>query len=257
LYSLPVYVAVLNVVKETENIRRDPAGFPSPLTFDNLVAVLTRPDGLIFVGFTTSLVTVTATLALLVTLGSMAGYALSRAEGRASRVVLVLMLMGIMLPTQVTLIPVTRVLRFFSLMNTMPGLVLFNVGFYMPFTVFLFTGFMRAIPRELDEAAEIDGASRLETFWRIVFPLLRPAVATVIVFVGLAIWNDFLNPAIILGPAQGTTITTGLYRALGRYSTDYGQMFAMMFVASVPIVLLFLRLQRFFVSGLTAGATKG
>jgi raffinose/stachyose/melibiose transport system permease protein len=169
----------------------------------------------------------------------------------------VLLLCGLMIPPQVILLPITQVLDRIGLMTTIQGLVLFNVGYYIPFGVFVFAGFMRQIPRELEEAAAIDGASRFQTFWRIVFPLLRPASASVMIFLGVWIWNDFLNPLIILGPSKGTTITTGIYRAIGQYQSDLGTVFALMFLATVPVLIFYLALQRNFVKGLTGGATKG
>jgi raffinose/stachyose/melibiose transport system permease protein len=113
------------------------------------------------------------------------------------------------------------------------------------------------IPRELEEAAAIDGAGRFQIFWKIVFPLLRPATASVMIFLGVWIWNDFLNPLIILGPSKGTTITTGIYRAIGQYQADFGQVFTLMFLATLPVLIFYLALQKDFVKGLTGGATKG
>jgi raffinose/stachyose/melibiose transport system permease protein len=94
-------------------------------------------------------------------------------------------------------------------------------------------------------------------FWRIVFPLLRPATASVLIFLGVWIWNDFLNPLVILGPSQGTTVTTGIYRSIGQYQADFGSVFALMFLATLPVLIFFLALQKQFVKGLTGGASKG
>jgi raffinose/stachyose/melibiose transport system permease protein len=170
---------------------------------------------------------------------------------------MLVLLCGLMIPPQVILMPVTRVLRVAHLMTTLQGLVLFNVGYYVPFGVFVFAGFMRSIPVELEEAAAIDGAGKARIFWRIVFPLLRPATASVVIFLGVWIWNDFLDPLIILGPSQGTTVTTGIYRSIGQYQSDFGTVFALMFLATLPVVIFYLLLQRHFVKGLTGGATKG
>jgi raffinose/stachyose/melibiose transport system permease protein len=188
---------------------------------------------------------------------AMLGHYLSRSQGRWVRPLTLVLLAGLMIPPQVILLPITRVLQLFDLMATVQGLILFNVGYYVPFGVFVFTGFMRQIPRELEEAAAIDGASRFQTFWKIVFPLLRPATASVMIFLGVWIWNDFLNPLIILGPSKGTTITTGIYRAIGQYQADFGQVFALMFLAPLPVLIFYLVLQKDFVKGLTGGASKG
>src|SRR6266511_538058 len=110
------------------------------------------------------------------------------------------------------------------------------------------------IPVELEDAAAIDGATRTQVFWRIVFPLLRPATASVLIFLGVWIWNDFLDPLIILGPSQVTTI---IYRAIGQYQANFGTVFALMFLATLPVLVFYLALQKHFVKGLTGGATKG
>jgi raffinose/stachyose/melibiose transport system permease protein len=168
-----------------------------------------------------------------------------------------LLLAGLMIPPQVILIPITDVLRAIGLMGTLKGLVLFNIGYYVPFGVFVFSGFVRTVPIELEEAAAVDGASRSQIFWRIVFPLLRPASASVMIFLAVWIWNDFIDPLIILGPGRGTTVTTGVYRAVGQYQTDFGSVFALMLLATLPMLVFYLSLQRHFVKGLTGGATKG
>lgn len=118
--------------------------------------------------------------------------------------------------------------------------------------------FIRGISSEIDEAAAIDGASKSRTFWVVIFPLLKPATASVLIFLTVWIWNDFLSPLIILGPLGGNTVITGLYyQVSSRQVSDYGSIFAYMLLASAPILVLFLFLQKQFISGLTAGATKG
>ncbi|WP_347599540.1 carbohydrate ABC transporter permease [Acrocarpospora sp. B8E8] len=133
----------------------------------------------------------------------------------------------------------TSVLKAFDLMATLQGLVLVNVGYYVPFGVLLFMGFVKGVPRELEEAAELDGASRFRVFWQVVFPLLRPASASVLIFLGVWIWNDFLTPLIVLGPDSGTTVTVGVYRAIGQYESDFGDLFAFMFLATLPILIFY------------------
>jgi raffinose/stachyose/melibiose transport system permease protein len=257
LFFVPLYVVLVNVVKYGPRISTEPMALPLPPTVDNLVRVMSRPDRLFWVSLTNSVVITTVSVLVLTVLSAMLGHYLARSRSRWARVATVLLLCGLMIPPQVILLPITQVLRILNLMTTVQGLVLFNVGYYVPFGVFVFSGFMRQIPRELEEAAAIDGASRFQTFWRIVFPLLRPASASVVIFLGVWIWNDFLNPLIILGPGKGTTITTGIYRALGQYQSDFGTVFALMFLATLPVLIFYLALQRNFVKGLTGGATKG
>jgi raffinose/stachyose/melibiose transport system permease protein len=192
-----------------------------------------------------------------VPLSAMTAYYISRADTRIARLLMLFLLFGLMLPPQVVLIPTTVILRHLHLMFTYWGVILNFAAYYLPFAVFVYAGFLRSVSRELDEAGAIDGASSFKVFWRIIFPLMRPATASVVVIVALWTWNDFLSPLIILGAASGVTITTGIYLAIGAYSIDYGQEFGVMFLASLPVLALFLLLQRHFVSGLTAGGTKG
>jgi raffinose/stachyose/melibiose transport system permease protein len=257
VFFLPLYMALVNVFKRGPDIAPKPLALPIPPTLDNITAVLSRPDQLFWVSLTNSVIVTSLSIIILTVLSAMLGHYLSRSRSRWVRWLTLLLLCGLMIPPQVILMPITQVLRATHLMTTLQGLILFNVGYYVPFGVFVFSGFVRSVPVELEESAAIDGASRAQVFWRIVFPLLRPATASVLIFLGVWIWNDFLDPLIILGPSQGTTITTGIYRSIGQYQVDFGSMFALMFLATLPVLIFFLALQRQFVKGLTGGATKG
>lgn len=257
IFAVPLYVVLANTFKHGPDIAPDPVGLPIPPTLDNLAAVLSRPDRLFWASLGNSLIVTTLSVIVLTILSAMLGHYLARAESRWGRVATLVLLSGLMIPPQVILLPVVQVLQLFDLMTTVQGLLLFNVGYYVPFGVFVFAGFVRTIPIEMEQAAAIDGAGRLSAFWRVVFPLLRPASASAVIFFGVWIWNDFLNPLIILGPSTGTTITTGIYRAVGQYQIDFGTVFGLMFLATLPVVIFYLALQKQFVKGLTSGATKG
>ncbi|WP_245664882.1 carbohydrate ABC transporter permease [Actinoplanes subtropicus] len=257
IFFLPLYVALANVFKRGDLITKEPAAFPWPPTLHNIIAVLTRPDRLYWVSLTNSVVVTGLSIVVLTVLSAMLGHYLARSHGRWVQIVTLLLLCGLMIPAQAILMPVVRVLQATGLMTTLQGLILFNVGYYIPFGVFVFTGFIRSVPVELEESAAMDGANRFQIFWRIVFPLLRPATASVLIFLGVWIWNDFLDPLVILGPGQGTTVTTGIYRSIGQYQADFGSVFALMFLATLPVLIFFLLLQKQFVKGLTGGASKG
>lgn len=255
LFAVPLYVALVNVFKPSRVVQAHPLRLPTDFTFSNVTAAADL--SLVQTGLRTSLIVTAGTILLVVPVSAMVAYYISRWDTRWARVLLLFFLFGLMLPPQVVLIPTTVILRKLHLMFTYWGLILNFVAYFMPFAVFVFTGFLRSISRELDEAAAIDGASSLKTFWRIVFPLMRPATASVVIVTAVWAWNDFLSPLIILGAASGVTITTGIYLAVGTFSVDYGQEFGIMLLASLPILALFLLLQRHFVKGLTAGASKG
>jgi len=256
LFAGPLYLALVNVFKPADAIRAHPLALPtSDFTTANIVGAARL--SLVQNGLKTSLIITVGTLLIMVPLSAMVAYYISRWDTTAARLLLLFLLFGLMLPPQIVLIPTTVILRQLHLMFTYWGVILNFAAYYLPFGVFVFSGFLRSISRELDEAGAIDGASSLTVFWRIVFPLMRPATASVVVVTALWTWNDFLSPLIILGAAHGVTITTGIYLAIGTYGIDYGQEFGVMFLASLPVLVLFLFLQRHFVSGLTGGATKG
>ncbi|MFJ2960117.1 carbohydrate ABC transporter permease [Streptomyces sp. NBC_00669] len=257
VFFLPLYVVLVNVFKHGPDITAHPVSLPIPPTLSSIHQVLSRPDHLFWYGLINSVEVTAISVTALTIVSAMLGHYLARAKGAWAKGVLATLLCGLMIPPAVILEPVTEVLRRLGLMTTIPGLVLVNVGYYVPFGVFVFTGFVKTIPIELEEAAALDGAGPFRVFWKIVFPLLRPASASVLIFLGVWIWNDFLNPLIIMGPANGTTVTVGIYRAIGEHQSDFGAVFALMFLATIPILVFYLAFQRHFVKGLTGGATKG
>ncbi len=257
VYTAPLYIAVINAFKTNDQIAKSPVELPAPFTLENIIDVFANPDSDLIGTLLRTVLVTGSSVVLIVLLGSMLGYYIGRNDGTFQRVLMIVLLLGLSIPSQVLLIPVTQILRSVGLLNTYAGLILYNVAFFVPFAVLIFSRFVRSIPHELDEAAAIDGAGPLRTFFTIIFPLMRPAAASVTIFVSIWIWNDFVNPLILLGPATGTTIMAGLYRTLGQYTSDFGSVFAYMFIATLPIVILFLFLQRAFVSGLVSGSSKG
>lgn len=257
LFSVPLYLVIVNVFKPSNEIFANPALLPVQPTLENFATVVTRPDALFWNGLINSTqITVFSVLATIL-LASMCAYYLARTPGRVTRVIVVLVVVGMMIPGAVIIQPVIQILLAAGLIGTIPGLVIVNIAGSLPFAILVFMGFVRSIPIELEQAAAVDGAGPIRIYWQIVFPLMRPAVATVLIFVAVAVWNDFIMPLIVLGPGSGTTVTVGLYRSVSKYVADYGAVFAFMVLATIPILVLFLFFQRYFVKGLIAGATKG
>lgn len=256
--AVPLYVLLVNAFKTKAAIESSPLSFPlTGLTLDNLRAALTDPDADIVTAYArTALITVTS-VGLSVVLGSMASYVIARSTTRWGGWIYLVLVAGVLVPTQVILIPVIRVLDTMGLLGGLPGLVLYMVAGQLPYVVFIYTGFIRSVPRELDESATIDGAGPVRTYWSIVFPLLKPATTAVVIFLGLGAWNNFVDPLVLLGPGGGDTITTNLYRAVGQFNTDYTRVFGQLWLVTVPPLLVYLMLQRQFIAGLTEGAVKG
>lgn len=257
VFFLPLYVALVNVFKPSADVVTSPLALPTPPTLDNLIRVIMRPDGLYWYGLINSLVLTACSILIATVLAAMSAHYLLRTNTWWSKAALGVMLTGLMIPPAVIILPITQILDAIGLLRTMPGAILVNVGYYLPFAVFVFTGFIRAIPKELEEAAAVDGAGRFRTFWQVVFPLLRPASASVLIFLGVWIWNDFLTPLLVLGAGSGNTVTVGIFRSLGPYQQDFGAVFAFMLLATLPVLIFYLAFQKQFVRGLTGGATKG
>jgi raffinose/stachyose/melibiose transport system permease protein len=258
LFALPLYVAVVNVFKTNDQILRAPLAVPAPFTLENLTDGMTRSDNLLWTGLFNSLVISIGTVVFIVPVAAVLAYWIVRRNNRVTRIALLVLMAGLMVPPHVVLLPAVRVLEFLGIAFTFPGVVIFNVsGGLLSFAVFVYVGFMALLPASLDDAASIDGASPLQTLRHVIFPLLRPATATVAIFIGLWTWNDLVTPLFLLGPAQGVTVTTGIFIALGQYNNDFGQMFGMMFAAALPILVYYLLLQKHFMSGLLTGSTKG
>lgn len=173
VFFLPLYVVLVNVFKHGPDITAHPVSLPIPPTLSSIHQVLSRPDHLFWYGLINSVEVTAISVTALTIVSAMLGHYLARAKGAWAKGVLATLLCGLMIPPAVILEPVTEVLRRLGLMTTIPGLVLVNVGYYVPFGVFVFTGFVKTIPIELEEAAALDGAGPFRVFWKIVFPLLR------------------------------------------------------------------------------------
>ena len=259
VFGLPLYMAVVNTFKTQEQILADPLGFPAPFTLENLASAFGRPDHLIARGLLTSTILVVASVFFIVIFSSAIGYYIARHNTRFTKGLQLMFLAGLMIPSQIYLIPIVQIFRKFHLIGSFSSmLVVFIGGGLLSFAVFVYSGFIKNVPVEVEEAALIDGANKFQMFWMILFPLLRPATAAVVIFLSLWIWNEFLLPLILLGPGKGVTITLGVYMSLGQlYTINYGQMFAMMMIASLPMLAFFFAFQKEFIAGLTSGALKG
>ncbi|OHD69103.1 MAG: hypothetical protein A2177_08385, partial [Spirochaetes bacterium RBG_13_68_11] len=226
------------------------------LTLDNLARNLTSPNFNILIAYGTSFVISSLTVGFVILAATMMSYVISRHPRGFYRYSYVLLLAGLLVPAQVILLPLVQILRRLHLVSTVPGLLLANIAWYLPFASFIFVGYIRTIPTQLDESARIDGANELTIFFRIVYPLIGPAVASVIIFVALWTWNDFVNPLIILGSSRFYTVTIGVYRSVGQYTQKWDDVFAIVLLAILPVTMFYLFMQRYFISGMTAGALK-
>jgi raffinose/stachyose/melibiose transport system permease protein len=200
-----------------------------------------------------SLVITSGSVLALVVIGSITAYAVARHRGRLGTVLYFTFVLGIIIPFQLGLIPTYVVLRHLHLTTSYFGMIVLYTGILMPLSVFLFTGFVRTLPRDYEEAAYIDGASRLLTFSRVVFPLLRPIAATVAVLAAVLIWNDFFLQLVFLAGSSHQTVVVAIYSFVGEYSTNWNLVFATVILSIAPILVFYVFAQRRLVRGFTGG----
>jgi raffinose/stachyose/melibiose transport system permease protein len=256
---MPLYLLVVSAFKSQQDILTHPFSVaPDRLTTEYIRKAATNPDFNILKGYAVTVLFVVSVNVLSVALAGPVSYVIARRSERRYRMLLLLFVAGTFIPSQVLVIPVVYTLKYLGLMGTIPGFVLFETTLTLPFSIFLYAGYIMTIPASLDEAAAVDGAGKHRVFWSIVFPLMKPAVVTMVILNTFSVWNDFVNPQIILGPGSGLyTVTTGVYAAVSQYSTDYTVVFPTLLLAVAPLLVVFVLLQRHVISGLTAGATKG
>jgi raffinose/stachyose/melibiose transport system permease protein len=221
----------------------------------NIKDVFAARDGMLITAFRNSVVLTVVSVAILVVLCSMVGFVIQRRPGRVANVANMLVLSGLIIPPAV--VPTIWVLQKLQLFKTLPGLILVEVAYGMAFGVLLFRAFVAAIPRELDEAAMIDGCSGLSLFFRVIFPLLRPVTITVILTSSVAIFNDFVNPLYFLPGDENATVQLTLFNFMSQFRTQYNLLFTNIVLITVPPLILFIFFNRKIVAGLTAGAIKG
>jgi raffinose/stachyose/melibiose transport system permease protein len=190
-------------------------------------------------------------------LSAMAAYALARIPFKGSKLVLMAVVLGTMIPFQVMLAPLFTLVNGFGLIDTYPGVILPYIAFGVPYQVFVLHGFFRGIPKELTEAALIDGASHITIFRRIFLPVSLPVLAALLILDFVATWNEFAMALVLLQDPKMWTLPLGLMSFQGQFSRDYGQLNAAIVMTVLPATLVYLIFQRYFVSGLTSGAVKG
>lgn len=223
--------------------------------WDNLVEVIQTRDYMLLSAFLNSTILTVASVTLLVIFGAMVGYVAQRRPSAWTPIVNFLVLAGLIIPPAV--VPTIWVLQGFGLFKTLHGLILIEVAYGLSFTVLLFRAFVSTIPRELDEAAIMDGAGPLRLFFQIILPLLKPVVVTVIVVQSVAIFNDFTNPLYYLPGKQNVTVQLTLYNFQSQFSTSYNLLFTNILLITIPPLIVFLFFNRQIVAGMTAGAVKG
>lgn len=250
----PVIYIILGGFRSNSAITVDPAGFPDPWNVENYVGVITSGQFWGQVGNST--VVALATTVGAVALGLAASYVIARYSFRGRGALYALFASGLMFPITVAITPLYIVIRSLGLMNSLPGIILPQIAFALPTTIIILVPFLRAIPDEIQEAASIDGCSRLGFFWRMVLPLAVPGVITVGILAFIGSWNAYLLPLFILNNEASFTLPLGVQAFSSQYSVDTARVLAFTSLSMLPALLFFSLFERRIVGGLT-GAVKG
>lgn len=251
VFFYPVIFVLLNAFKPEARITLDPMGLPSSLYLDNFArawSVMEFPK----VFMNTLVVTVFGLGGIILT-SSMAAYMLARTDSKPSWIIYGYFVLSLVIPFQIIMVPVAVLAADLNLMS-IPGIIPMYWGLGCPTAIFMFHGFVKGVPRELEESAAIDGAGQFYIFFNIVFPLLKTIIATIAVIDSLWIWNDFLLPLIVV---KEGTIQLAQMRFNGQFLKEYGPMTASLTLSALPIVLFYLGLQKYIIKGIAAGAVKG
>ncbi|MFT4413728.1 carbohydrate ABC transporter permease [Fredinandcohnia humi] len=206
--------------------------------------------------FNSVLVTVVSVLLILL-IGAMAAYGLSRFQFKGQNLLLILILSGLMLAPQVSLIPLYKLLQFLGLYNTYCALILPYVAFQLPFAIFLMRSYFLAIPRELEESAIIDGCNSWKVFWHIILPMGKPIIASSALLTGMFVWNEFMFALVFIEDSSLRTIPVGLMNLRSQLNTNFGIQLAGLAISALPMIIAYIIFQKQFVRGITAGGVKG
>jgi len=256
MFLVPFYVSVVTSFKAPQEVAQSVLSLPQDWLFANYAKAIEVTN--LLQSFKNSVIVTAASTAFIILSSSMAAYMIARNyERRGFRYLEVVLLGALMVPFQIIMIPVYKLLKETMLLNSLTGAILILVGTSIPYCTFLLIGFIKSVPRELEESAIIDGCGPYRTFWAIVFPLLKPITSCLTVLYVLWMWNDFNIALIVLQKEAVKTIPVQQFYFFGEFTIDLSLAFASACLSMLPIVAIFLAAQKYIIEGLTAGALKG
>ena len=255
LYVVPFMFIFLTAAKPQAEAGLFQFTWPSQFQlFENIREVLAFGDNRMYRAFWNSIVLTVGSVSLIVVLSAFVAFVMQRRNDRTAAVANAFVLSGLIIPP--ALVPTIFLLQKLGIYKTIPGLIFVEVAFLIPFAILVFRAFMATIPREIDEAAIVEGASPLQIFFRIILPLLWPAIVTVIVLTSVIVYSDFTLPTYFLPGKENITVQVTLFGFMSQFGSQWNLMFAAVLIITIPPLILFLFFQRQIVSGLTAGAIR-
>ncbi|EKQ57922.1 MULTISPECIES: carbohydrate ABC transporter permease [unclassified Clostridium] len=254
VYIVPFIFVLINSFKARKDVVANPLALASDFKFSNYIDAFEKMNyGHAFIN--TLIITVLSVLIIII-FSSMTAYILVRKDWKLNKVIFFAMVLSMIIPFQGIMIPLVSIYGSMGMLNTKWALIYMYLGFGMSLAVFMYHGFIKSIPVELEEAAMIDGASRFQTFWQIVFPIMKPITMTITTLDVLWIWNDFLLPSLILIAPNERTLQLSTYAFNGTYTTDYGLSMSALMLSILPVLIIYLFLQKSIIGGVLQGSIK-
>ncbi|MCM3728111.1 carbohydrate ABC transporter membrane protein 2 (CUT1 family) [Neobacillus bataviensis] len=254
VFLVPFYYLISNSLKPFAEILTNTSALPKTFMLDNYVNAFEKLNYLKV--FTNSIIITAISNVVLVVFCSMAAYMLVRTKKKISNVIFMTFVAAMIIPFQSIMIPLIKTAGNFGLLNSIWGLVIMYLGFGSGMTIFLYHGFIKGIPVELEEAAIIDGCTRFGVFWRIVFPLLKPITVTIVILNSLWIWNDYLLPSLVLQDPELKTIPLATFSFFGQYTKQWDLALAGLVLGIIPLLIFFFSMQKHIIKGITSGSIK-
>ncbi|TWI55907.1 carbohydrate ABC transporter permease [Halalkalibacter nanhaiisediminis] len=254
IFLVPFYFVIANSLKGFSEILIDAAALPTEWLFSNYVKVweiLDFPRAFL----NSLIITVVSNLGLVI-ISSMAAWKMVRTPGKFSKILFVFFVAAMVIPFQTVMIPLVKLGGMLGIMNSIPGIIIMYFGFGVPLSLFLYHGFVKTVPVEVEESARIDGCTQFGVFWRIVFPLLKPITVTVLILNTLWIWNDYLLPLLVLQDASLRTIPLATSSFFAQYTKQWDMGLAALVLGITPVVIFFLFLQKHIIKGIASGSIK-
>lgn len=253
IVMIPFLIILLNSFKDIREAALFGLSLPSEWVFTNYSRVFERAD--IVRGFKNSFLISGFTVFLIIICASTSAFIIQRRNSILTQRIFIMYIIGLIMPTAI--VPTIQLMVDLNINGTYAAVIFYYVAVMLPFAIFLLVGFMKSIPRELDEAAIIDGCNYPRMFFQIIFPLLMPVLITVTIVVMINVWNDFTGPFYLITDTKKWTVVLLIYNFMSQYETDWGLVFAFMTIVISPILIIYILLQRYIIHGLTAGSVKG
>lgn len=255
VFFIPFYYLIVNTFKPAQDATFSPMSLPiQNFTLELYQKALSSINFLS--SFRNSLIITIVSVTIIIVIGSMAAYSITRRKNKFTKILFIYFLIGFMVPIQTTLIPLFNLMSKLNLQNSVFGMIVLYSS-WCNFALFMYQGFLGGVPKDLEEAALIDGCNLWKMFWKIVFPLLKPVTTTIVIFDVMWIWNDFMLPYLFISSSKNFTLIMEVYKGVGQFSNNWTVMLCTMVLVLVPITIFYLVMQRHIIAGITSGAVKG